>query len=153
MREPRPGYLFRGRECPNRPHPKPMTGRCGLCGEDVRAYRIGYRLAPWMSLLVFAVVTSAVLALLLGCAPKPESPEDHYLASVRDAATANAVIWTDALEEDARNLGAAVCRDLEAGKPMAQVREETAQDDERSQAVIQAAVSAAAVHLCPGASQ
>jgi hypothetical protein len=149
--KPRPGYLFTARDCPNTPHPKPMEGRCGLCGTDVQAYRFGRRLAPWVSAAVFVIVCGTVLLLLLGCTPKPETPEEHFIASVRDAATSEAVVWTDALQGDAMDLGASVCIDLQAGKPMATIREETRQEDPRAEAIVQATVSAAAVHLCPGA--
>lgn len=150
LKTPRPGYLFTTGECPNANHPKPMTGRCGLCGADVAAFRFGIRLAKVLIIGVpLALSLVVVLLILVGCTPKPTTPEERYLASVKDAATQNAVIWTDAVEEDALTLGHAVCEGLDAGKPMATIREETHQDDERSEAVIQAAVSAAAVYLCP----
>lgn len=61
-RLPNPGYIFRPSECPNLPHPKPMEGKCGLCGCDVRAFRLGMILAP----IVTGMAAGLVVALIAG---------------------------------------------------------------------------------------
>lgn len=95
-----------------------------------------------------AIVGGAVL-LLTGCAPTA-TPEDEFVRDVRTVASANGYPWSDELEAEALTLGQAVCRDLDAGRPLDAIRDEVIAQAETPQAgrVILAAVDSAPKTLC-----
>jgi len=150
MSKPRPGYIFTPAECPNREHPKPMTGLCGLCGVNVSGYRFGRHTLPriigW-SLLIGAIFTVAVL--VTGCSAQPTA-EEEFIEKVRTVAAQNGYGWSDDLEEAALTLGAVTCRDLDEGRTLDAIRDEViaTADNVESGRVTLAAVDAAPATLC-----
>lgn len=147
MSKPRPGYIFTPEDCPNANHP--FKHQCGLCGVYPVGYRIGQTLAKVVVASVAIAVVSGVVLLIAGCAPTA-TPEDEFVRDVRTVASANGYPWSDELEAEALTLGQAVCRDLDAGRPLDAIRDEVIAQAETPQAgrVILAAVDSAPKTLC-----